>query len=171
MDIKILRKYIFIILVVFATVACLIEIYRISPLLGSDGVFMYSQEKIEKFQREQKNKLEYICEYISNIDNDIRWENINPDVLTCYYDSNGAIDLYEISIDDDMSRTIQDLDENGLVFILKENNYIQFVFWTSLDSSCGLIYCDEQPIMHYNDKINIVPLSDNNWYYYNHIAN
>lgn len=171
MDIKILRKYILIILVVFATVVCLIRIYRISPILGSDGIFMYSQGKVEKFQREQKNRLEYVCEYLSSIDSGVRWEDINPNILTFYNNNNnGGFTSYKVTIDGGVSTSIQELDENGLICILKESNCIQFVLWESLDSSCGLIYCNEEPIVNYNGKINIIPLSENNWYYYTRVA-
>lgn len=170
MDIKILRKYILITLIIFATVVCMIGIYRITPLLGSDGIFMYSQGKVERFQREQKNRLEYVCKYLSSFDCGVRWEDINPNILIFYDNINGGFASYKVTMDSDISTSIQELGKNGLIRILKESNCIQFVLWESLDDSCGLMYCNEEPIVNYNGKTHIIPLSENNWYYYTHVA-
>lgn len=162
------KRYIIAILSITVIILSLITLYRISPLLGSDTIFMYSEKKIVKIQKEQQNTLEYVCEYLSNIDNDVRWEDINPDVLTYYYNNDeGGYGSYKVPLNDtSISKFMQNLDRSGVIFILKESNYIQFVAWTSLDSSCGLIYCEENPIINYNGKTTINKLSEGNWYYY-----
>lgn len=166
------KRYIIIILSIALIILYLIKIYQISPLLGSNNIFMYSYKQISGIKKEQENALESVCEYLSNVDNDVRWGDINPDILTYYCDNGkGGYDSYKVSLNDTtISTHIQDLDNSGVIFILKESNYIQFVVWTSLDSSCGLIYCEENPIIDYNGKTTTNKLSEDNWYYYTQMA-
>lgn len=63
--------------------------------------------------------------------------------------------------------------KNNYKCIIKENDYIMFVKWSSLDSSCGIVYCREPQNMNNmfnNGEKDIIKLSKPNWYYFKHIG-
>ena len=148
-----------------------IKILQMSYLINDIPIFCSSYTQMNKILKKQIDTLNVVSKYLSEINNDIRWENNEPDIITYYNNNNkGGIDSKKEKIDNDIFVAIKRLDNTGFVCILKEKNYILFIRESSLDSSYGLIYCKEKPIVDYNGKVDIVKLSENNWYYYTRIA-
>lgn len=168
-------KRIGIILFLIVITITILFICKVAPLLGSDGVFMPSTTKIEHLLKTNCDQLSYVSKYMLELQYSfVRWDATERDKLTYYYEqNNGGIGKGVVEIDDPMlSENMNKLQNAKFEHIIKENNYIMFVKWSSLDSSCGLVYCqDDRPNMNGNGEISIKELGLNHWYYYKFMAN
>lgn len=91
--------------------------------------------------------------------------------ITFYYEDSGNVFDETFSIDDDsFVTTIDNIEKGDLLHILKEGNYIMFVMSSSLNSSYGLVHCEQYPDIKYNGEVHIEQLDKNNWYYYESIS-
>ena len=157
-----------VVIVVFVSFVA-ICIYRVSPLLGSDSIFMPNKKQISNFLYNNSDELLYICEYIGDLEYDyVSWDSTDRNELKCWSEHNK--DNFPVENDVTLFDNINHLEAAGVENIIKSNNYIEFSTWSSLDSSCSLVYS-------YNDEPDIQDLGevildkiDNGWYYYKHIG-
>lgn len=159
----------FIIILIFSIVLC---VFKISPLLGSDSIFMPGETKIEKLLNDNLEGLSYCCEYIGGLEHTyIRWDSIDENNLTCYTEIDGENEItYHIpTVNPTFSGKIKKLEDARIENITKENNYILFIRWSSLDSSCGLLYCSEELPNISEQGVEIKKLDYDDWYYYRHV--
>ena len=147
-------------------------ICNVRPLLGSNSLFMPSSKKIENILKQDKNAFILAKEYFLDIQHEARWESISPDVVTYYCENtNGGIEKIDTTIESyDLLQSMQILKDNNVEVISKHNNYVEFSLWSSLDSSCGLIYCGSEPIIDEDGQTKLTELSLAHWYYYKHFA-
>ena len=165
-----LAGIIIIITVTVAVVIIGILICKISPLLESDSIFMPSVRQIENILTDNYSELSYVGKYIGGFECDyIRWDSSDPHRLTYYYEQeDGYVNGKANEIDNAEILRILDYFKNEKIeHIFKENNYVRFTRWSSLDSSCGLLYCKyDNPEITYNGDTELKELSIDNWYYF-----
>ena len=70
----------------------------------------------------------------------IRWDSIEENNFTCYTEKDGGNEItYHIPTANPVfSIIVKKLKDARTENVTKENNYILFIRWSSLDSSCGL---------------------------------
>ena len=157
-----MKKY-FLFFILVLLIGMIFLFYKISPLFGS-SIFMPSYNKVNKFYIKNYAILCDVVSYMQNEESDmLRWDCDENDVISDY---NSSQKIY-ISDNSDLQNDIQFLYDNNIEHILKEHNYIKFVFWGSLDSSCGLVYSEDVSISIEDTKFKYI---SNNWYYYLHVA-
>lgn len=168
-----IRRILNMLIIIIFVLICILLICKVKPLLGSSSLFMPSSKEIENILKQEKNDFILAKDYFLNIQNEARWETISPNTITYYCENNkGGIEKLDTAIENkDLLQTIQILKDNHVEVILKRNNYVEFSLWSSLDSSCGLLYCNTEPIIDENGQTNLTELSLEHWYYYKHIAN
>lgn len=165
------------IIVVIVLIICIILLAAfiafVSPFLGSDGISMPSEKKLEQYYNENYNDFLNISDYLI----DLKYSYIRIDDVTydgeniICYENNKEI-IYEIQ-NDVVLRSINKLYENGYIHIIKENGDISFVRWTSLDSSTGILYTFDATLKQKNDTtkdMQLTSLSKSNWYIYKHVS-
>ena len=130
------------------------------------------EKKINQLFQQYHTELNDISEQLKNMDYElIRWDNTDAKKLIC---SKKTVDggYTQITVEISNSPFFQNIEKMGeinIVHILKESNYIMFVFWSSLDASCGLIYCqDEKPIIYDHGKTKLNDVSAPACYYFTH---
>lgn len=146
--------------------------YKMTSLFGFEAVFANNEKRIEKVLDINYERFIYLSNYMMDIDSDsIRWDSIDRDKITFYYEDSGNVFDEMFTIDDDSFVTdINHIEKVGLLHILKEGNYIMFVMSESLNSSYGLVYCEQYPEIKYNGEVNIKQLEKNDWYYYETVS-
>ena len=160
-------------MILFFLVCCSvigILIIRIYPLLGSDGIFMPSCNKMKRVLRENKVLLTDVALQIESMGSDsVRWDAIEDEKIVIYTEDNaGGYSHTDINIDDqELSDNLKKVKEKRFQNVFKQSNYIMFVKWSSLDSSAGLIYCYDTPKVLEAGETNITEI-DHNWYYFSH---
>lgn len=158
-----MRKKIFVV-VLFLVFIFGFLMYKISPLLGSGSIFMPSYKKINEFYNDNYVALQDVVNYMESVDsNFMRWDSFDKDVIL-----KDNYDRIDISDNETMKINIQTLLHSDMQHILKENNYILFVLWSSLDSSCGILYSKRDNVLV--EEIQLRKINDKGWYYFEHIA-
>lgn len=145
--------------------------FKISLLMGSDGIFMPTVAKVEDTLKNNLEDLLFVKEYMLNLNYDyVEWRAIDFSELAYYEKQNSS--LVGIKIDNpELLSSLQKLQNTKIMHVIKENNYVLFVKWMSLDASCGLLYCsDKSPIITESGNTEIKKLSSEYWYYYRHVA-
>lgn len=168
--------YIFSIFSILFTIGILINFIIISPLLGSDGIFMPDKTEIEKVLDKDYNYLLLVANYMNNYNCDyIRWEAIDKDNINYHYreSDGGYVTQKKGLVDIKLKSAIDKLKNDNFEYIIKTDRYIEFVKWNSLDSSCGIIYCDNSEFKEQDNLTSknfiLDELSKDNWYFYKYI--
>lgn len=150
----------FLLVILSLIIFILLLFYWIRPLIGN-SLFMPTYSKINKFCVENYSTLYNIVSYMKNYENDtLRWDSNEKDVIYI-----GHRELIHVPENTELEKDIQFLYDNDMQHILKESNYIMFVLWSSMDSSCGIIYCGDSNIIAENTKLEEIC---DDWYYYVH---
>ena len=146
--------------------------YKTTSLFGIESVFANNEKRVEKVLDINYERFIYLSNYMMDIDSDsIRWDSIDRDKFTFYNGDSGNVFDEMFTIDDDSFVTaINHIEKGDLLHILKEGNYIMFVMSESLNSSYGLVYCEQYPEIKYNGEVNIKQLEKNDWYYYETVS-
>lgn len=166
-----MKKFTILILTIIVVLMSLIY-YKVAPLLGTESIFINGKKYVETVLNINYEELMYLSNYMMDIEYDsVRWDSIDRDRFTFYYEDSGNI-FTEIFIvnDNRFLSTIDHIEKGDLLHILKESNYIMFVISSSLNSSYGLVYCEQYPKVQYNGELYIKQLKKNNWYYYESIS-
>lgn len=171
---KTIKKITILILTIVVALMGLIYLmyYKKSPLFVRESIFINSKKHVEMILDINYEKFTYLSNYMMDIESDsIRWDSIDRDKFTFYYEDSGNVFAETFSINDDsFATTIDHIEKGNLFHILKESNYIMFVVSVSLNSSYGLVYCEQYPEIKYNGEVHIEQLEKNNWYYYESIS-
>ena len=156
---KTIKKFTIPILTIVVALMSLIHLvyYKMAPLLGMESIFINSKKHVEMILDINYEKFIYLSNYIMDIESDsIRWDSIDRDNFTFYYEDSGNVFDETFSIDDDSFVTnIDNIEKGDLLHTLKEGNYIMFVMSSSLNSSYGLVYCEQYPDIKYNGEVHI----------------
>lgn len=168
-----MKTYNKILLIVFAVVilTMIIVVFMISPLLGSGfGMWRPGYRKAERFIGKYTDELTKVCSFLNECKYDyIRWDSYEPDKLEYSFDESSN----SVAVDNsDLIGALNTLKQNGIESIVKVSECISFTMWSSLDSSCGLVYCaDDEPKLEYNyGKITYRKYKEKNWFYYRTIG-
>ena len=147
------------------------SIWHISAFAGSDGIFMPSVKIMENVLKNNTESLSYASNYMINLQNsDVRWDGDQFNVLSIYHVDNNISDTTKI-IDPILKKALRKLYNEKLNPIIKENNYILFVRWTSLNSSCGILYCPKgKPQITESGNTKITKSAQQYWYLYKNIS-
>lgn len=155
-----------VVILTIITVVCMI-----SPLLGSGfGTWRPGYHKVERFIGKYTDELTKVCSFLNECKYDyIRWDSYEPDRLE--YSSDESSNSVTVE-DSDLIGALNTLKQNGIESIVKVSECISFTMWSSLDSSCGLVYCaDDEPKLEYNyGKITYRKYKEKNWFYYRTIG-
>ncbi|MGN1319199.1 MAG: hypothetical protein ACI4VF_09305 [Lachnospirales bacterium] len=172
-----MKKFIIIFGVLFLILifGALIILKILSPLLGSNGIIMPKYDEIESDFNKNYNCLLKVKDFMNSCDCDyIRFDLIDSNYMECYYKDNGGYEKEKKEITDyQVEKLINELKNNNYDSIIKKNNYIEFVKWSSLGSSCGIVYCENRlsnNSLFYDGKTDFNNLSKADWYYYKHIG-
>ena len=153
--------------------SALIMLKMISPLLGS-SVFMPKYDEMEEDLNNNYNVFETVNDYFNEIDcSYIRWDSFDENYISKFYNKGGGYIEEKENISGDIFQSIYQLKDMNYNSIMKNEKCTSFCKWSSLDSSCGLIYCkgelDEKEIFS-DGYTDIIRTSIDNWYYYKHIG-
>ncbi len=165
------RLIVFSIIIGVIIIVITVIIFKWFAFLGC-SVLMPSQSSIENLLEKNNKELQYIAEFMYNMDDEyIRWgdsEFNQLDYIT--EDDKGSITYVTETIEDyRFSNYIKLLQQEGIIHIIKKSNYISFCTWGSFSSDCGLIYCIENPsVINSYGKTNIYKIEDH-WYYYTYV--
>lgn len=162
-------------------------------ITGNLSIFKPNQNKIEKILIKEYDDFNCICDFFETINGNIDNEKIvakKIDLDKYDYDNNNySVEIWYENTDGGIDTVIHKIDDNEIIDAIKNlksknvrciensyrNNYIMFILWSSMDSSCGLVYSfnNTLPVLKNNSfgygEVDVEPLSKNDWYYYKHI--
>jgi len=91
---------------------------------------------------------------------------IENGITEIYLSLNNDIDIEEIKSDDKIMEMINNLKTKGYKIIVKNNEIITFLRWSTLDAGRGFVYSINGNIPELQFLTNLKKLSKSNWYYY-----
>lgn len=159
------KSVILLIFILITSIISCILLYSIKPFLTSNGFSVPNIKKAQKILDNNYNSLSNISDFMIKKDcNYIRWDAISKNEIIC--------DGYKIEIAAlNLQESINILYQKKFRHIVKQDNYISFTIWTSLDSSCSLLYCPQgEPHILENGKTELYKLSKDNWYFHVHVG-
>ncbi|MCC8160326.1 MAG: hypothetical protein LIO53_03260 [Oscillospiraceae bacterium] len=125
---------------------------------------MPTYEESENILTENLSDMELICDYLYELEfTTVYWWRTQPQTLSYSHSK-------ELEIPDLVKEYFDRLYEQGYSSIVKDGDSISFTLISSLDSSCGFIYCETEPSMDVGGDLEIKKLYCDNWYYYTHVA-
>ncbi len=163
-----MKKYI-IVVIAFISLMIVAVLLTFIRFIYPHGIIMPNQNKMNKIFQENQTELQYIGDYLREMQYDkVLIDSDNIENMKCY-ESNGQYRIEENSAI--VKSYLSNLRDKGFLIILKENNYVLFERWISFGASCGILYCrDYEPVFEETSgEREIYKMEMNGWYYYKYI--
>ena len=127
------------------------------------GGFEPSKEKVIQKYDKCSNEVECIGNYLIKLNYDyLAWYSYdNMYIVQSTNDEN-------IDIDVEMRKYFDKIHEGGFKTIIKEDNNIVFVRWSSLDASSGVVFSLSKPNLDWYGNLKIEKLKNNIYYFYHY---